>query len=115
MKTSGSRKWSARRIRSPSRAPCVNGLEGSTEIRKPLFGKLGAVGFFDFGNVSGDSLTLPTSNLLYAAGPGFRYLTPVGPARIDFGYQLKQEPGLRVNGNAEPRHWRIHFSIGQAF
>ena len=32
MKTSGSRKWSERRIRSPSRAPWVNGLEGSTEI-----------------------------------------------------------------------------------
>ena len=32
MKTPGSRKWSARRIRSPSSAPCVKGLEGSTEI-----------------------------------------------------------------------------------
>ena len=32
MKTPGSRKWSARRIRSPSSAPCVNGLDGSTEI-----------------------------------------------------------------------------------
>jgi hypothetical protein len=32
MKTPGSRKWSARRIRSPRRAPCVNGLDGSTEM-----------------------------------------------------------------------------------
>ena len=32
MKTPGSRKWSASRIRSPSSAPCVNGLDGSTEI-----------------------------------------------------------------------------------
>jgi hypothetical protein len=32
MKTPGSRKWSERRIRSPRSAPCVNGLEGSTEI-----------------------------------------------------------------------------------
>ena len=31
MKTPGSRKWSARRIRSPSSAPCENGLDGSTE------------------------------------------------------------------------------------
>ena len=31
MKTPGSRKWSASRIRSPSSAPCVNGLDGSTE------------------------------------------------------------------------------------
>jgi outer membrane protein assembly complex protein YaeT len=90
-------------------------LEGSTEIRKPLVGKLGGVGFFDFGQVSMDSMTLPTSNLVYAAGPGFRYLTPIGPARIDFGYQLNQIPNLRVNGKPEARHWRIHFSIGQAF
>ena len=31
MKTPASRKWSERRIRSPSRAPRVNGLEGSIE------------------------------------------------------------------------------------
>ena len=31
MKTSGSRKWSLSRMRSPSSAPCENGLEGSTE------------------------------------------------------------------------------------
>jgi outer membrane protein assembly complex protein YaeT len=90
-------------------------LEGSTEIRKPLFGKLGAVGFFDFGNVAMESMKFPAGNLLYAVGPGFRYLTPVGPARIDFGYQLNHIPNLRTNGKPEARHWRIHFSIGQAF
>jgi outer membrane protein assembly complex protein YaeT len=90
-------------------------LEGSTEIRKPLFGKLGGVAFFDFGSVSDRSLKLPTSNLLYAVGPGLRYLTPVGPARIDIGYQLNREQNLRVNGKPEARYWRIHFSIGQAF
>ena len=90
-------------------------FEGSTEIRKPLFGKLGAVGFFDFGNVSSESLKFATDSPVYAAGPGLRYLTPIGPARIDFGYQLNRIPNLRVNGKPEARHWRIHFSIGQAF
>ena len=89
-------------------------LEGSTEIRKPLFGKLGGVAFFDFGNVSDRSLDVPRT-LVYAAGPGLRYLTPVGPARIDFGYQLNRIPNLKVNGKPETRPWRIHFSIGQAF
>jgi hypothetical protein len=42
-------------------------------------------------------------------------MTPVGPARIDFGYQLNQIPTLLVNGVPEKRHWRVHFSIGQAF
>jgi len=54
-------------------------------------------------------------NLRFAAGPGLRYLTPVGPARVDFGYQLNRIPNLLVNGKPESRHWRIHFSIGQAF
>jgi outer membrane protein assembly complex protein YaeT len=89
-------------------------VEGSTEIRKPLVGKLGGVAFVDFGNVSDRSLSIPTS-LVYAAGPGLRYLTPVGPARIDFGYQLNRIPNLKVNGQPETRAWRIHFSIGQAF
>jgi outer membrane protein insertion porin family len=89
-------------------------VEGSSEIRKPLFGKLGGVAFFDFGNVSDQSLKLPT-NLLYAVGSGLRYLTPVGPARVDIGYQLNHEPNLLVNGKPEARYWRVHFSIGQAF
>ena len=89
-------------------------LEGSTEIRKPLFGKLGGVAFFDFGNVSDRSLHVPTT-LVYSAGPGLRYLTPIGPARVDFGFQLNRIPNLKVNGQPETRPWRIHFSIGQAF
>ena len=55
------------------------------------------------------------SDLRYAVGPGLRYQTPVGPIRFDFGYQLNPIPGLVVNGQPEKRHWRIHFSIGQAF
>ena len=102
---------------SPSGLP-IGGLsefEGSTEFRKPLFGKLGGVAFLDFGQVSDQSLRLPTTGLLYAAGPGLRYLTPIGPARVDFGYQLNRIPNLLVNGVPEKRAWRIHFSIGQAF
>jgi outer membrane translocation and assembly module TamA len=90
-------------------------LEGSSEVRMPLRGKIGAVAFFDFGNVWADPLNFSGGNLRYAVGPGLRYLTPVGPARIDFGYQLNPIPGLRVNGNPEARQWRVHFSIGQAF
>jgi hypothetical protein len=34
---------------------------------------------------------------------------------VDFGYQLNPIEGLLVNGEPEPRRFRIHFSIGQAF
>jgi outer membrane protein insertion porin family/translocation and assembly module TamA len=90
-------------------------LEGSSEIRLPLFGKVGAVVFLDYGNVWRDAWDVDFGDLRYAAGPGLRYLTPVGPARIDFGYQLNPMENLRVNGEPEQRRWRVHFSIGQAF
>jgi outer membrane protein assembly factor BamA len=90
-------------------------LEGSSEVRMPLRGKVGGVAFFDYGNVWPDSLKFRGGNLRFAAGPGLRYLTPIGPARVDFGYQLNPIPNLRVNGKPEARQWRIHFSIGQAF
>lgn len=81
----------------------------------PLAGKLGGVAFFDFGNVSDKSMNFGVSNLRYAVGPGLRYLTPVGPVRVDIGWQLNPEPNLLVNGHPETRQWRLHFSIGQAF
>jgi hypothetical protein len=42
-------------------------------------------------------------------------MTPVGPARLDLGYQLNPLEGLLVNGEPQKRRWRVHFSIGQAF
>ena len=90
-------------------------LEGSSEARLPLFGKFGAVAFLDYGNVFSASRDIDLGDLRYAVGPGVRYMTPVGPARMDFGYQLNPIPNLKVNGVPEPRRWRIHFSIGQSF
>lgn len=90
-------------------------LEGSSEIRLPLWGKLGAVAFVDYGNVWPDSWGFDLGDLRYAAGPGLRYLTPIGPARVDLGYQINPVANLRVNGEPQRRRWRVHFSIGQAF
>jgi outer membrane protein assembly complex protein YaeT len=90
-------------------------LEGSSEVRAPLTGKFGAVAFVDFGNVWSQPFDFNPGDLRYAVGPGLRYLTPIGPARVDFGYQLNPIANLRVNGEPERRHWRVHFSIGQAF
>jgi outer membrane protein assembly complex protein YaeT len=90
-------------------------LEGSSEVRLPVWGKLGAVGFLDYGNVWSDAWKFDLGDLRYAVGPGLRYLTPVGPARIDLGYQVNPIEGLLVNGKPQQRRWRVHFSIGQAF
>jgi len=87
----------------------------SEELRAMVRGKLGLVFFLDGGNVWADSWSIALNDLRYAVGPGLRYQTPVGPLRFDFGYQLNPIPGLLVNGQPESRHWRLHFSIGQAF
>jgi outer membrane protein assembly factor BamA len=90
-------------------------LAFNEELRAELVGKLGAVLFLDGGNVWADSWGVNVKDLRYAVGPGLRYQTPVGPIRLDVGYQLNPIPDLRVNGSPQQRRWRIHFSIGQAF
>jgi outer membrane protein assembly complex protein YaeT len=87
----------------------------SEELRAMLHGNLGGVLFFDAGNVWADGWTIKLNDLRYAIGPGLRYQTPVGPIRLDLGYQLNPIPGLLVNGAPQARRWRIHFSIGQAY
>jgi outer membrane protein insertion porin family/translocation and assembly module TamA len=90
-------------------------LAFSEELRAMLHGNLGGVLFLDGGNVWEKGWTVKLNDLRYAIGPGLRYQTPVGPIRLDLGYQLNPIPGLLVNGAPQARRWRIHFSIGQAF
>jgi outer membrane protein assembly complex protein YaeT len=90
-------------------------IEFSTEMRAPLFGKVSGVLFLDGGSVATTAWDVAFEDLRYDVGPGLRYLTPIGPLRMDFAYQLTRIPGLLVDGLPEPRRWRIHFSLGQAF
>ena len=90
-------------------------LAFSSEVRAALRGSLGGVVFVDGGNVWADAWTITLGELRYAAGLGLRYRTPVGPIRLDAGYQLNRLEGLLVDGKPESRRWRLHFSIGQAF
>jgi len=90
-------------------------LNFSTELRANIWRSLGAVIFLDGGNVLGDRFSFDLQGLRYDVGPGLRYQTPIGPIRADLGFQLNPIPGLLVNGEPEARHFRFHFSIGQAF
>jgi outer membrane protein insertion porin family len=87
----------------------------SEELRAVLRGNLGGVLFLDAGNVWAGSWGIKLNDLRYAVGPGLRYQTPIGPLRVDFGWQLNPIQGLSVSGAPQTRRWRIHFSIGQAF
>jgi len=85
------------------------------ELRAGLSGNIGTVVFLDGGNVWADSWGFQLNDLRYAVGTGLRYQTPIGPIRVDVGYQLNPIEGLIVNGTPQQRRWRLHFSIGQAF
>ena len=90
-------------------------VESSLELRVQLTPKIGVVGFLDVGDVTLNSVDYSSLNLRADVGMGIRYSTPIGLVRADFGQQLNPIPGLRLDGSPETRHWRIHFSIGQAF
>jgi outer membrane protein insertion porin family/translocation and assembly module TamA len=89
--------------------------EWSSELRVRLGAKLGLVGFVDAGLVGTGVDELRETGWRYAAGPGLRYDTPIGPVRVDLGVQLNPIDGLIIDGKPESRRWRVHFSIGQAF
>lgn len=83
-------------------------LEGSVELRQlQLYKQLGGVLFIDFGQVSLHKFDPPVKDLKFAAGFGFRYPTPIGPVRLDFGFPF--QPRER------DRSWQIFFDIGQSF
>jgi outer membrane protein insertion porin family/translocation and assembly module TamA len=84
-------------------------VEGSLEWRFPLPKSFEGVLFTDFGNVFERSFEVLWSNLRYTAGCGIRYLTLVGPLRLDFGYQLNPPDQHVFNP------YQFYFSIGQAF
>ena len=87
----------------------------STELRANVWRSLGAVIFLDGGNVWSSRWDFNPNDLRYDVGPGLRYQTPIGPIRADLGFQLNPITDLIVNGKPEARHFRFHFSIGQAF
>jgi len=94
----------------------------NVELRQdlPLFENgLMFVAFLDGGQVWLDYQDFNPADYQYAAGGGFRYLSPIGPIRIDFGYKLNPRDsdlnifeGVRYGG---VNRWNIHFSIGQTF
>lgn len=90
-------------------------LEGSSEVRFPIWDRLSGVVFIDYGNVWSGAGGFDLGDLRYSVGPGLRYLTPIGPVRLDIGYQLNPIENLLVDGEPQKRRYRIHFSIGQAF
>lgn len=78
-------------------------LEGSIEIRVPFARKMAWAAFIDGGLVGGTRIQSFTdvAQVVHGAGAitpgvGFRYKSPVGPVRVDLGYNPRQSENLSV-------------------
>ncbi len=65
----------------------------NVDYRFPLVGALGGTVFVDAGNVWADWRDLRLQEIKPGAGLGVRYLTPIGPLRVEVGWKLDREPG----------------------
>ena len=95
-------------------------LIANLEARVPIWGALAAAAFLDVG---GNFLTqcdaacqaehgvydnrFTWSNFRKGAGPGLRYMTPVGPISLDYGFKIDRRAGESIG--------EIHFSISGTF
>jgi outer membrane protein assembly complex protein YaeT len=72
----------------------------------PIAGALGGAVFADAGNLQQDA-TFSLDDMRYAVGVGLRYQLPIGPLRIDYGYNPDRKAGERTGA--------LHLSFGFAF
>lgn len=80
-------------------------FETNFEVRHHLFWRLSVAAFIEAGNVWRSSYAYHFNDLGYAAGPGIRIETPVGPVRFDVGFPLWSD-------KKNPQYF---ISVGQSF
>jgi outer membrane protein assembly complex protein YaeT len=79
----------------------------NAELRAPVSGGLGVVGFLDAGNVFSRVAGIDLGELRSAVGGGVRYKSPFGPIRFDLGFKVNRQAGEGLTA------WFVSF--GQAF
>jgi len=85
-------------------------VQFNIELLYPIFKDAGIVGvvFYDTGEVYGKNEDVDLGELRESAGFGFRWYSPIGPIRIEYGYIL--DP---IEGQGEGKKWE--FTMGGAF
>ncbi len=85
-------------------------VQFNAECIIPLLKKQGLVGvvFYDAGNVYNDDESIDLGNLRTSTGFGFRWFSPMGPIRLEYGYKLDVRDGEESGG-------RWEFSMGSVF
>jgi outer membrane protein insertion porin family len=84
----------------------------NAELRVPIAGGFGAVGFMDAGNVFNRVSDFDLGEIKPTAGLGLRYQSPIGPLRVDLGFKLDR---TRLPTGEQERLTELHISLGQAF
>jgi outer membrane protein insertion porin family len=85
-------------------------VQANVEIRFPLVPQAGVYGvvFFDTGDIYSEDEDIELDNLRESAGVGIRWLSPMGPVRLEYGWILDPKPTDSASGNWE-------FSMASAF
>ena len=77
------------------------------ELIRQLAGPVKLVGFLDAGSRSQKYSDIAAADVELAAGLGLRLDLPIGPVRLEYGFNLTQRPGDPTG--------TFHFAIGAAF
>jgi outer membrane protein insertion porin family len=64
-------------------------------------------GYFDIGNVWGESEKITADSLRASTGIGLSWISPVGPLKLSYGTPIRKRPNDRIE--------RLQFQIGTAF
>jgi outer membrane translocation and assembly module TamA len=80
----------------------------NAELSYEIIQNLEVAAFADAGSVSReDSSLLRGDDLRYAVGMGIRYQLPIGPLRVDYGFNPGRQPGEAAGA--------LHVTFGFAF
>jgi outer membrane protein insertion porin family len=87
-------------------AMTILNLEYRFPIPFPISGLGGAL-FYDTGTVFSEMSDFTFGDFTHTAGFGLRYQTPLGPVRVDFGFNMNRQPGDANN--------KVFFTLGHTF
>ena len=94
----------------------LGNIEYRVPFRKLSIGELGGALFYDTGNVFERPSDFSFAKFTHSAGAGLRFQTPLGPVRLDVGFNL--HPRIRIQGDGTSRRedrMKVMFTLGHAF
>ncbi len=79
----------------------------TSELQVKLFSNFKFAAFLDNGSLTNDFEEIGTNSWRHSAGAGLRYITPVGPLRLDYAFKLDKKDDESTG--------RFHLAFGYAF